>query len=264
MGATKNQILKEIELDIEQLNKIITGIRKMNSTSHLLEKDLLKSVLRNLYTKIDLLEADTDLNIEPQMTQDDIIPETRSQSSIRNEVMAAFSVNHQPTGAVPESAKGITPPAEISTKTPEAPDVSLRVVIPEPIASKPQAVIFEETADVTAATSTVADLFHAAETLGDKIQRSATEKSVSENLKHLPLSDLHQSIGINERFAFINGLFKGDQPLYFSTIDRLNAMTSFEEANHFLINEMSDKLTIKKNKELFEQFTELIHRRFDS
>ncbi|MFM9008465.1 MAG: hypothetical protein ACKORE_07790, partial [Bacteroidota bacterium] len=110
--------------------------------------------------------------------------------------------------------------------------------------------------------STWADRFHAEESLGEKILKEQPARTLSDSLRDRTLSDLHQSIGVNERFSFINGLFKGDQLKYFGAIDELNACTSVEAAMQYIQQDMRAAMGWKKDPPALADFVDLVRRRF--
>lgn len=112
--------------------------------------------------------------------------------------------------------------------------------------------------------STIAHKYSATETIGDKITRSRTEKSLGEKLQHQPLGDLKQSIGINERFSFINELFQGNQQFYHQCIDQLNSMLEYKEAEKMISETLAVKFQWEKDSSRYRQFEELIRRRFNA
>ncbi|MEI6695003.1 MAG: hypothetical protein WCO13_02950 [Bacteroidota bacterium] len=70
--------------------------------------------------------------------------------------------------------------------------------------------------------------------LNDKIQKNKTEKSISSRMQHTAIKDLKSAIGINEKFLFINELFKGNMKEYNDSILQLNDFKSMKEAEDFL------------------------------
>ncbi|MFN8154779.1 MAG: hypothetical protein U0Y08_10850 [Bacteroidia bacterium] len=112
--------------------------------------------------------------------------------------------------------------------------------------------------------STVAAKYTAPETLGDKVTRESSTRRLSDQLKASPLADLKSSIGINERFAFINELFSGDQPAYLHSIEQINKMQTYQEAQSFLHEQLLKQYQWKPQSERFLQFDELVKRRFNA
>jgi hypothetical protein len=171
------------------------------------------------------------------------------------------------TTAVKNSAPPVVSeiPMEIEVEIP-APTPT----IPPPVAPRPaieEKVIAARTQQIKAASlfeeqSTVASKYSAQETIGQKINRDQPVKTLSDTLQHTHLADLKLSIGINERFAFINELFAGDQQLYHQSIEHLNSMQVYEEARKLLHEELKQQLGWQTGSERFRQFDELVKRRF--
>ena len=105
----------------------------------------------------------------------------------------------------------------------------------------------------------VADRFSDRQTLGEKIAGNDM-KRVSDNLK-TSIKDIKSAIGLNEKFQFINQLFKGDAKNYHVVIDRLNASASEEVAlNH--VREISETNNWESYPATAKIFIEIIGRRF--
>src|ERR1700742_3311289 len=47
-------------------------------------------------------------------------------------------------------------------------------------------------------------------------------KELASSLKHSPVQDLKKAIGINDRYLFINELFRGDEPMYERSLKTIN------------------------------------------
>jgi len=86
-----------------------------------------------------------------------------------------------------------------------------------------------------AATTTIADKYKdESKSLNEKMVKNKTDKSISSKMQHNAIKDLKSAIGINEKFLFINELFKGNMKEYNDSILKLNAFNSLDEAEHFL------------------------------
>ena len=59
------------------------------------------------------------------------------------------------------------------------------------------------------------------ESLNDKLRQGKTE--LVEMLKETPVKDLRKAVGINDRFLFINDLFRGDENMYERSIKTINS-----------------------------------------
>lgn len=116
------------------------------------------------------------------------------------------------------------------------------------------------------------DLFGASHTLADKLKnekknvndtlpKSDSDKSLGARLQKNKITDLKTAIGINEKFLFINELFKGDMQKYTESLNGLNSKANRGEADE-LLKTLADELKWKEDSEPYQRFLALIDRRF--
>jgi hypothetical protein len=103
---------------------------------------------------------------------------------------------------------------------------------------------------------------HQSESLNDRLRQEKTE--VVEVLKQEPIKDLRKAIGINDRFVFINDLFRGDEAMYERSIKTINSFYIFPEAEYWINRELIVKLGWNKENEIVKHFYQLVKRRFSS
>ncbi|MCF6342973.1 MAG: hypothetical protein L3J31_09240 [Bacteroidales bacterium] len=96
-------------------------------------------------------------------------------------------------------------------------------------------------------------------TVGDKF--AGREESLADKMQHSRVSDLRQSIGINEKFLFINELFNGDLGRYNKTVDELNALTTLKGVQTFLM-EIKIQHQWDEGLEAYQKLSELAERKF--
>lgn len=98
------------------------------------------------------------------------------------------------------------------------------------------------------------------DSLNEKLKQS--KKELSEALKDTPIKDIKKAIGINDRFLFINDLFKGDEAMYERSIKTINGFSIFPEAEYWIRRELKTKLGWDDQHESVKQFDQLVKRRF--
>lgn len=98
------------------------------------------------------------------------------------------------------------------------------------------------------------------ESLNDKLKQGRTE--LVEILKETPVKDLRKAIGINDRFTFINELFRGDEAMYERSIKTINGFNIFPEAEYWISRELKVKLGWHADHPSVVQFDQLVKRRF--
>ena len=85
---------------------------------------------------------------------------------------------------------------------------------------------------------------------------------ISEKLTGLPVKDLKKAIGINDRFLYINDLFRGDEAMYERSIKTINGFSIWPEAEYWIRRELKTKLGWTDDNETVKQFDQLVKRRF--
>ena len=100
------------------------------------------------------------------------------------------------------------------------------------------------------------------ESLNDRLKEDRTE--VMHALKDTPIRDLRKAIGINDRFVFINELFRGDEPMYERSIKTINSFNIYPEAEYWMNRELKIKLGWDDTRETVKHFYQLVKRRFSS
>ncbi|MGZ8557348.1 MAG: hypothetical protein ACXWWC_03400 [Chitinophagaceae bacterium] len=98
------------------------------------------------------------------------------------------------------------------------------------------------------------------ESLNDKLKQGKAE--LIEVLKETPIKDLRKAIGINDRFVFINELFRGDEVMYERSIKTINSFNIFPEAEYWITRELKTKLGWDTELPVVFQFDQLVKRRF--
>jgi hypothetical protein len=96
--------------------------------------------------------------------------------------------------------------------------------------------------------------------LNDKLKQTKIE--LGESLLETPIKDLKKAVGINDRFLFINELFRGDDVMYERSIKTINIFSIYPEAEYWIKRELKLKLGWDDKNEVVKQFDQLIRRRF--
>lgn len=97
--------------------------------------------------------------------------------------------------------------------------------------------------------------------LNEQIAKSGSRSILSNKLQKKPIADLYKAIGINERFLFTKELFKGDSNKFKKTVDHLNSLTSYNDAQNYIQLSLSDLEWDFKHPTV-NNFIELVERRF--
>lgn len=98
--------------------------------------------------------------------------------------------------------------------------------------------------------------------LNDTLKQPKLE--LSDSLQDTAIKDLRKGIGVNDRFLFINELFRGDEVMYERSIKTINGFTIFPEAEYWIKRELKLKLAWNDTNPVVKQFDQLIRRRFSA
>lgn len=82
-------------------------------------------------------------------------------------------------------------------------------------------------------------------------------------MQQQPINSIKDAIGINEKFLFINELFKGDIEMYRQAMDDLNEKENMQAAFDSL-NELADKYSWDANRSTatIEKLANIVQRRY--
>lgn len=102
--------------------------------------------------------------------------------------------------------------------------------------------------------------FEYPESLNDRLKQVKIE--LSQALTAAPIKDLKKAIGVNDRFLFINELFRGDEAMYERSIKTIQNFSIYAEAEFWIRRELKVKIGWLDTDPVVMQFDQLIKRRF--
>jgi hypothetical protein len=106
----------------------------------------------------------------------------------------------------------------------------------------------------------VLPLLQSESSINDKLK--PTSIPLSDTLTGGPIRDLKKAIGVNDRFLFINELFRGDEAMYERSLKTINNFTILPEAEYWIQRELKVKIGWSESNEVVKQFNQLVKRRF--
>ncbi|MEI9955464.1 MAG: hypothetical protein WDM90_03940 [Ferruginibacter sp.] len=96
--------------------------------------------------------------------------------------------------------------------------------------------------------------------VNDRLKQSNPD--LGDALIETPIRDLKKAIGINDRFLYINELFRGDETMYERSIKTINTFSILPEAEYWIQRELKTKIGWDDKNETVKQFIQLVKRRF--
>ncbi len=107
---------------------------------------------------------------------------------------------------------------------------------------------------------TTADLFSGTTTIADSYQ-GKKDNTIASRVVPAGVKDLKKAIGINDKFLFINELFRGDPSVYNSAIDKLNEAGGMAEAATAL-NTYREEYSWASNSEAYHRLSRIVQSKY--
>ncbi|HVS95396.1 MAG TPA: hypothetical protein VHE54_02890 [Puia sp.] len=186
-------------------------------------------------------------------------PEPRKDLSVGRNGITVPSTPSTPANGVAAPVSSGTPAATATIKL-EKPTLEKpqdRGVWPfDPLAEKPTdrftlSQKSKEVNDVIGNSST---------SLNDKLKSEVSD--LKSALNDSPVRDLRKAIGVNDRYVFINQLFRGDEVMYERSLKTINGFRILPEAEYWMERELKVKLGWDENNQTTRHFYQLVKRRF--
>ena len=161
-----------------------------------------------------------------------------------------------PVPASPHVPAPVPAPVAVAAATLEKPPA--RGVWPfDPLAEKPidRFTLSQRSKEVNDVIGT-----NGASSLNDKLKSEVAD--LKSALNDTPVRDLRKAIGVNDRYVFINQLFRGDEVMYERSLKTINGFRILPEADYWMERELKVKLGWDENREATRHFYQLVKRRF--
>lgn len=259
----KENIIRQLELINEQnvnLNAYTCKIPQI-------DLDIIKANIRKLYEQIyELEKANQIAEVIPTSFSNDktpqvieeiketpekplvIINQNKIVEETKNEVKPTVEINKVEEPIIDENMHKVEDVEVILTPEPKAIieekiiEIKKEESIKETIKQEEEKQKPSKNIDLFgSANISIADKYKSeSKNLNDKIHKSKTEKSISSRMSHQSIKDLKSAIGINEKFLFINELYKGNMKAYNDSIILLNDCDSHDKAMEILDNLKSE------------------------
>lgn len=96
--------------------------------------------------------------------------------------------------------------------------------------------------------------------INERLREEKTE--VAAVLQTSPVRDLKKAVGINDRYLFVNELFRGDESMYERSMKTINGFSIYPEAQYWIERELKVKMGWDDRCETVKLFDQLVRRRF--
>lgn len=256
-------INQDISLIIQKISRHWQQVASDNRGVSRIDKDILLNEVRHLYDRLlelnidqpgtaQALEAikppteepsphiekplDMQPGIEDNKPREELIPEEIEKPINKEKAEEVIKVEAKAPAKKQELAKDTTlvPPKE-----------------PVIIQSKPKSPNQKPASN--------ADKFAAQKIVADRFAKDE-DRSFAAKLKNNKLGDIKSAIGINDRFLFINEIFKGDHQQYQEAMAKFNTCDNYHQALEYL--EQIKTKNLIENKEAMTALLDIVKRKY--
>jgi len=271
----QNQAIKKILLETENFQAHLRRVSKPGHQLHPLDIDLMMAKLRGIYEEVMQMHRFTGVgNHDAPPAEPTTVSKQQSAAdaagSAVNADVPGFAEPPITVHQAPEPVVEITKnkPEELHEKQIEviintpSPVVELQ---PEIIRQEPMTEHYEikpERESARPPVKTTLDLFaqSGAESIASRFGAD-DDPSIAARMQKAKINDLRSAIGINDKFLFINDLFRGNMQQYNKVLDELNDFKSLGGAQTYLM-ELKVEHQWDAESNAFNRLSHFVERRF--
>jgi len=251
---SNTDLLKELAKHVSILEMHVKRLKSKPEGVHEIDIDMMAEKLKELYSLVLELEtgnAISEINedegiADSQVIEDEPEPEPESEPEKEREPIQEDIPTHKPE---PE-------PVSVQEPDPIEEDPTTPLASQEP----EMEVLTDAEEEVLEEPKTTADLFSETTTIADAYQ-SREDTSIAARVSPQTVEDLKMAIGINDKFLFINELFKGSPTEYNEAIDNLNAASALAEADNSM-NNYRDRYEWSDQSEAYNRLKKIVQAKY--
>ena len=273
----KNTLNQQISLLLETILEQTDAISKYNNRIPQIEIDIILNNTRNLYEKyceLDKLNNRLYSYIDEEPIT--LLKPTEKPILIKEEIKTEPKTEEVPEPIIEEPQIKEPEKIEVLEEKIESSHEFIEDVEKEQeqIFEMKEAITIEITKEETIAESVnpSIDLFSSSTTptdtikvekksFNEKIAGNFEDKSVAHKIQQNKITDLKTAIGMNDRFLFINEIFKGNLQEYTEQLNLLNNQNNLEDAIS-LLNGLKLKYNLTDESKSFNTLKDLVSRRY--
>jgi len=248
-----NLVMGEIKIILETLSEQYDTISKHQEKIPQIELDIIMANIRKLYERFyDLNNLNSKFAVTPPS---EVVQKQVEKQEKESEIIIGTLIEE----VVPEIKDNAPEPFDNKMKKDLFEEIKIVQKEEKPVTAEPPKKIKTEKAKT-------ADLFSSndKEIIADKFKespKSVHEKISVEKIGKSTIPSLKSAIGINDKFLFINNLFKGDLHDYNKAIDKLNACDSIELATGIL-EDLRTTHNWENGDETYQKLEDIVIRKF--
>jgi hypothetical protein len=268
-----NLVKGEIKIIMETLSEQINTISRHQGKIPQIEVDIIMANIRKLYERFSDLNdlndkrvaVKTDILFTPEpedQLETEEIPVLEEKPVIETEIIIKPVITEKKIEAEEKITETVDKPLEIPLfeEKPEPQKEVKPTLVELPKKMKPEKPTSSDLFSTTEK-EIVADKFKVTpKSVHEKFTGEKNDKTVAGKIGKSSIPSMKSAIGINDKFLFINQLFKGDLHEYNNCIDRLNACDTIDVATKAL-EELKEAHNWNNGDEAYQKLEDLVIRK---
>jgi hypothetical protein len=271
LWAMAHEIIKNgIIGSLESLVEMAANITSTEGYIQPIDIDLLLEQIRKLYREVQMLDEENRKMFTEQSSAPSIsTPEAPMKvvpNIITEPIIVEPEIRIQPETTIAE----IDLPIEENITSEEFMKNEVVEPIPEPVNEIVQTEQVTVEANETTIVTPEPDLFSQSVSLAEKFKKEemsindqlkANQQGLNQKMTETPVNNLKTAIGINDKFMFVNELFKGQMKEYDEMISQINIASNLDSAIGIL-HENLQRYNSSEKAETVAKLERFIQRRF--
>lgn len=258
----KPELLHEIDIEVmsEKIKEIYNLVHSLETGEPKMKEEV---VIVNEVEKVPMVKVEP----EPEMPAPEapkVISESEAQSSdlLEPNDQPPVASNQEPVASHEQPVTSYQEPVASNEQpaTSNQPPVTPSLAVPE--VSSESEVRSSDLVENDTEHKTTADLFSGPTTIADSFQARG-DNSIAATVNPQAVEDLKMAIGINDKFLFINELFKGDPSVYNAAIDKLNTVGEIQAADH-AIEAYRNEYGWADNSEAYHRLKKIVKSKYNA
>lgn len=254
---------------ISKINNLFQSIQMSENQISTLEKDLMKSYLRELYEIIQRPDEPKSSSIPKKINnqKEELITDLRSNNRLESFDdrldESIEEVKNELKSTVPSSSPAPVEPISKEEVISSAPVINQETIVKDYKTEQSPPTLSPSATSSPPPSATPSPVFNLSSEMAELFSEPSVS-DLSDKLSGTPIQDLSRAFGVNERILTINELFGGDSNRFNETIRSINSLSSFHEAKSYLVNKVANEMnwTDESRKEKASIFIKTVRRKF--
>lgn len=249
VGALIHKLKEQYDQNVDKNNLLVTVQLLLSELQHQKTENASREKVSVILPKVHRIQQDVYTEIsQPIEAPKPVAP------AVETKAQPAEQIKDRPT--LPDTIKSyiLKPPTQSHVVQETKPKKEEQTVLSfDPVIEVPTLAHQKEVYELN-------DVHIDGDSLNDKLKED--KKEIASSIKNDAVIDLRKAIGINDRYRFINELFRGDEDMYERSIKTINGFATASEAETWIQRELKVKIGWNETNTTVKDFDQVVKRRF--